>query len=154
MANYKGRRTGTRRIVIWARGQRHEWIVEGTKADGEAFAARKRLELDAGGLSTRVAPIFSEFCKHQYRPYAETNLKESTWRKVRVYQLATLEGFFGRMKLTEIITEEIESYKRARIRSVRPTSVNNELRVLGTESPRLPRRPNYVRPTGMVGLFS
>ena len=86
--------------MIWARGQRHEWIVEGTKADGEAFAARKRLELDAGGLSTRVAPIFSEFCKHQYRPYAETNLKDPTWRKVRVYQLATLEGFFGRMKLT------------------------------------------------------
>jgi hypothetical protein len=28
------------------------------------------------------------------------------------------------------------------------------LRSAEDESPRLPRRPNYVRPTGMVGLFS
>ena len=118
--------------MIWARGKRHEWIVEGTKADGDAFEARKRLELNAETLSTRVAPSFSEFCKHQYKPYAETNLKTSTWKKVRIYQLATLEEFFGSKRLTEITTEEIESYKGVRSRAVRPSSVNNELRVLRT----------------------
>ena len=141
MPNYKGRRPGTRRIMIWARGKRHEWIVEGTKADGDQFEARKRLELNAESLSTRVAPSFSEFCKHQYRPYAETNLKRSTWKKVRIYQLATLEEFLGTKKLTEISTEEIESYKRVRARAVRPSSVNNELRVLRTVL-------NYAAETG------
>lgn len=130
MPNYKGRRAGTRRVVIWVRGRGLEWIVGGSKADGDAFEARKRLELEAEGLTKRVAPIFSEFCKHQYKPYAETNLKASTWKKVRVYQVATLREFFGDMKLTEITTEEIERYKRERVRAVGPTSINNELRVL------------------------
>jgi hypothetical protein len=74
MSNYKGRRPGTRRVVIWAHGKRHEWIVEGTKGDADKFEARKLLELGAEPLSTRVAPSFSEFCKHQYRPYAELNV--------------------------------------------------------------------------------
>jgi integrase len=110
-------------------------------ADGDQFEARKRLELNAESLSTRVAPSFSEFCKHQYKPYAETNLKASTWRKVRIYQLATLEAVFGTQKLTGISNEQIESYKRLRARAVRPSSVNNELRVLRTVL-------NYAAETG------
>jgi integrase len=132
MSNYKGRRRGTRRVVIWAQGRSHEWIVAGTKADGDAFEARKRVELEAGTLTKRAAPTFYEFCERQYRPFAEANLKASTWGKVRTYQLATLVEFFGQKKLTEITTEDVESFKRVRARSVLPSSVNNELRVMGT----------------------
>jgi len=132
MPNYKGRRKGTRRIVIWHQGKPLEWIVDGTKADGDAFEARKRIEIQANALSKRTAPTFSDFCVHQYKPYAETNLKKSTWKNVRIYQVATLTEFFGAMKLTEISTEEVETYKRLRVKSVIPNSVNNELRVLCT----------------------
>jgi integrase len=132
MPNYKGRRKGTRRIVIWAQGKSHEWIVEGTKADGDAFEARKRVELEAGTLSTRSAPAFLDFCSLQYRPHAEANLKASTWKNVRIYQVTTLAEFFGAMKLTEIDDNAIELYKAERRQKVKPSSVNNELRVLKT----------------------
>ena len=132
MPNYPGRRKGTRRIVIWTKNRRNEWIVQGTKADGDAFEARKRLELNAGLLSTRAAPTFSDFAKHQYVPFAQVNLKRSTWLKVRRYQLATLRDFFGPMRLTEISAEAIERYKMARAGDIGRSSVNNELRVLRT----------------------
>lgn len=132
MPNYKGRRKGTRRIVIWQKGKPLEWIIEGSKADGDTFESQKRIDLQAFALSKRTAPTLSDFCLHQYKPYAETNLKRSTWRNVRVYQVATLTEFFGEMKLTEISTEQIEAFKRQRVKSVIPNSVNNELRLLRT----------------------
>lgn len=132
MPNYPGRRKGTRRIVIWTKNRRNEWVVRGTKADGDAFEARKRLELNAGLLTTRAAPTFSDFAKHQYIPHAQVNLKRSTWLKVRRYQLATLREFFGPMRLTEISGEAIERYKVTRAAEIGKSSINNELRVLRT----------------------
>jgi len=131
MPNYRGRRAGTRRVVIWARGKALEWIVEGTKKEGDAFEARKRLELEASKLSTRTAPTFSDFCEHHFKPYAQTNLSASTWRNVYVYQLATLREFFGAKKLTDIGVEDVEQYKRLRLRAdVGASSINNELKRL------------------------
>ncbi len=131
-ATYKGRRPGTRRVVIWAKGKAHEWVVTGTKAEAEAFEARKRLELQADQLSARTAPTFCDFCLQKYQPYAETNLKESTWRKSRKYQVANLIEFFGSMRLTAIDTGVVEDFKSERIDEVGRTTVNNELRLLGT----------------------
>jgi integrase len=132
MANYKGRKPGTRRIVLWVEGRSREWVIQGTKADGEQFAAKKRLELEAAKQSQRSDPTFSEFCAAEYRPHAETHLKESTWKKVRIYQLATLIEFFGRTRLSKFSAAESERYKRNRLQDVKPSAVNNELRVLGT----------------------
>lgn len=133
MPNYKGRRPGTRRIVIWANGKPNEWVIEGTKADGDAFEARQRLELEAGRLSTRTAPLFCDFCQLQYRPHAEKHLKHSTWHNVRKYQLATLIGFFGPTKLTDIEHADVEEFKDERLEAgTGPSSINNELRVLRT----------------------
>jgi integrase len=132
MPNYKGRTPGTRRVVIWAQGKRHEWIVDGTRADGDAFEARKRVELEAGTLSNRTAPTFSDFSKLQYKPYAEANLKASTWQNVRIYQVATLTEFFGTRRLTEIDNNSIEAFKFHRRQAIGPASINNELRVLKT----------------------
>lgn len=133
MAIYKGRSPGTWRVVVWAKNRSHERIVEGKKSDAEAYEAKLRLELAAQRkVATRTAPSFSSFCASHYRPHAERHLGNRTWRTVRIYQVATLESFFGEMKLTEISTEEVESYKRVRLKDVGPSSVNNELRVLRT----------------------
>lgn len=130
MANYKGRRPGTRRVVIWAKGERHEWIVEGTKVDGDSFEARKRLELEARPAArARAVPTFSDFLKDHYRPHAETHLKRSTWHNVRIYQVATLNAHFGPKRLSEFTLQDVEAYKVID-RSAGPTAVNNELRVL------------------------
>jgi integrase len=132
MANYKGRRPGTRRIVIWNQGHPQEWIIEGTKQDGERFEASKKLELEAQSVERRVVPTFSEFCKAEYRAHAKAHLKDSTWRKVRTYQVTTLIEHFGPLKLNAITLTDIERFKRNRLSEVGASSINNELRILKT----------------------
>jgi integrase len=135
MPNYPGRRKLTRRVVISHQGKQLEWIVEGTKADGDAFEARKRLELKALGEQKRTAPKFSELCE-LYALHAESHLKESTWKRVRIYQVATLVEHFGKLKVDSIGVENIDAFKRTRLaqrmrgKPIGPTAVNNELRVL------------------------
>lgn len=128
MPNYKGRRPGTRRIVIWSEGSSREWVIEGTKKDGDVFEARKKLELDARAES-RADPRFSKVCE-EYALHAEQHLKASTWQKVRIYQVATLSEFFGRTRLAALKVADVDAFKQHRRKSVGITTVNNELRVL------------------------
>lgn len=130
MANYPGRRRSTRRIVIWSRGRSHEWIVSGTKADGAAFEARKRLELQSAETERRSVPRISEFCLGEYRLFAETNLRRTTWHRGRKYQVATIIEHLGELRLTDLSTAAIERFKRERAQQVMASSVNNDLRVL------------------------
>lgn len=131
MPIYQGRRKGTWRVTIYHQRKLTEWIVEGTRAEAKSFEARKRVELDVGRASNRAAPTLSEFCRTVYEPHAEHHLKESTWKNVRCYQVATLREHLGGLKLTELGPEAIDRYQRARLAAkLRPTSVNNELRVL------------------------
>lgn len=130
MPNYKGRKPGTRRVVIWVQGRPIERIVQGTKKEAEAFEARLRVELEVAAPTTRTAPTFGVFSSDVYEPHAKRHLRESTWKKVRAYQVATLVQHLGALKLTDITTEAIETYKRER-RGNAP-GVNNELRVLRT----------------------
>lgn len=139
MAVYPGRRKGTWRVILWARlpgearSTQREWMVPGLHREALEFEARKRVELAAGQAQEfRVAPSFSEFSKNQYQPHAEKHLKESTWRKVRIYQLATLNQHFGPKRLSSISLADVEAYKNLRSTQVRASSINNELRVLRT----------------------
>lgn len=133
MPIYKGRRPGTWRVVIWAGNQSHESIVEGTKSDAAAFEARRRLELSARSQTAkRVVPDFETFCVESYRPHALVHLKASTWSKVRRYQVEYLCAYFGPKRLDDIAAEDVEQWKSARAAEVGPTTVNNELRLLGT----------------------
>lgn len=130
MPNYKGRRKGTRRIVIWNKtGKPSEWIIEGTKEDGDKFEARKRIELQTQGDARRSAVTFSDLCR-EYALHAEAHLKESTWHKVRVYQVATLSEHLGAIKTDKLTVSAIDRFKSRRRESVTAASVNNELRVL------------------------
>ena len=131
MPIYKGRRPGTHRVVIWANNQSHESVVEGTKAEARAFEARRRVELEQEQLSTRVSPSFSDFVKDVYTPHALLHLRASTWNEVRVYQVDTLDAFFGKTKLSAITERLVDRFKVSRV-GRRNSSINNELRVLGT----------------------
>jgi integrase len=131
MPVYKGRRPGTWRVVIWSKGTQTETTIEGTKAEAKSFEARRRVELDADQLSTRVSPTFGDFATEVYAPHAIEHLEGSTWSKVRKYQVATLVGFFGKTKLTSIDAALVDRFKASR-RPNQASSINNELRVLGT----------------------
>jgi integrase len=127
----KGRRTGTWRVTVWATGRQHEEIFEGPRGEALEHEARMRLSLvGSGRLTQRIAPRFFEFCAAVYEPHARVHLAASTWN-VRSYQMATLVGFFGAFRLTELSTALVDAYKTERRKLVGPTTVNNELRVLG-----------------------
>jgi integrase len=115
--------------VIWSNGKPLEWIVEGSKADGDKFESRKRIELQTQGDARRSAILFSDLCK-EYALHAEAHLKESTWKKVRVYQVATLSEHLGSAKTDKLTVGAIDRFKARRRETISAASVNNELRVL------------------------
>jgi hypothetical protein len=120
------------RVVIWRRGERHDWVLRGTKAEAKAFEASKVLELQAAEpLDKQTAPLFSEFSTGPYAAHARVHLRKGT-RNIRKYQLATLIGHFGAVKLTEIAEDRIEAFKNHRIEvdGVGPSTVNSELNAL------------------------
>lgn len=142
MSNYPGRRRGTRRIVIWSEGKPLEWVFEGSRAEGDKFEARQRLELAAREGARRAVPRFSKLCE-EYGLHAEQHLKATTW-KVRVFQLANLIEFFGQKPADAISVPMVDAYKAHRRQTlsvrgpnankdlVEPSTVNAELRVLRT----------------------
>ncbi len=144
MSNYQGRTKGTRRIVIWHDGKRHERIVEGSKKEGDEYEAKWRLDfLGLDAVDPKLVPAFSDFCVTRYRPHAEKHLKASTWKQVRIYQIDTLCKHLGHFKIDQVDSaENIERYKDVRIKEkvfrhgkwhpIKPSSINNELRVLRT----------------------
>lgn len=133
MPNYKGKRPGTRRIVIWASGRPREWIVQGTKRDGEEFEAKKRLELRAqlAPSTRRVAVTFFALCE-EYAVHAEQHLKASTWSS-RKFQIDALTTHMGAVRLPEMTSGLVDAFKKKRRDDgLMPSSINNELRVLRT----------------------
>ena len=133
MPIYPGRRKGTWRVTVWTGGRQHEETVEGPRADALEHEARMRLALGAATrLKQRLAPSFSVFSTAEYSPHALARLGADTWRKVRRYQVATLREFFGDFRLSDLSTALVDRYVADRSRTIGATSVNNELRVLGT----------------------
>lgn len=141
MPNYPGKRKGTRRIVIWAKlegeakSRPREWVITGTKTDADDYEARKRIDLlqQKGAAEFRTVPTFEVFCVERYKPHAKSHLKESTWSKVRRYQVETLCKHFGGIKLSELAVLDVERFKEQRTQGgTGASSVNNELRVFRT----------------------
>lgn len=118
------------RVRIWSQGRiAVDETVNGLKRDALAHEARKRAELEAGTLERRVAPTFSDFCLTEYQVHARSHLSPKTWTNRR-YQIAELVEAFGDIQLTHITPRDIEQYKTRRRRSVGPSTVNDELKVL------------------------
>lgn len=132
MPNYPGKLTGRRRIVIWHNGKPREWVIEGTKRDGDEFEARKRLELKLEVPTERRAAVtFFELCE-EYAVHGERHLKASTWQ-TRTYQIDALTTHMGGVRITELNPGLVETFKLARLEAkVTAPSINNELRILRT----------------------
>jgi integrase len=131
MPVYKSKRPGVWRIVVWIKGRPRETTFRGSKADAERREALLRLEGETPG-DQRETPTLSAFCSAVYSAHAKLHLRKSTWT-VRVYQLAALCAVLGEVPLTDLTTKTIDDYKAQRIADgLRASSVNNELRVLGT----------------------
>jgi integrase len=118
------------RVVIYFRGKRRDWIVDGQKADAEAFEARKRIDLEAGRVEARVVPRLLDFLTKQYVPHAAKRLKARTLSN-RQYQLATIGERLGSLKLTEITDAEILDYQNTRLDSgIAASTINDDVKVL------------------------
>lgn len=121
------------RVVIFHRGQRHDFILDGTKAEAKQFEAAKRVEFRALDPVTagRTVPSFSEFCRGAYRTHALEHLKKRTWSN-RTYTIANLVEHFGSLKLTEIQVGTVDEYKRQRrhVDGIKASTINDELKVL------------------------
>src|SRR5689334_15944152 len=139
MPNYPGKRKGTRRIVIWTRlegdekSKPREWVITGSKADGDAFEARKRIELgEQSRVEIRTVPLFSSFCVDRYAPHARRHLKAGTWER-RHYQVVTLIRHFGKTKINAITLADVERFKDVRFEEgLKAISINGELSLLRT----------------------
>lgn len=133
MPNYPGKLPGRRRVTIYWQGKQHEWVVKGTKRQGDEFEARKRIELQAraGGVERRVAVTFFELSL-EYAVHAEHHLKASTWRS-RKFQIDALTTHLGDVRVSELGPGHVESFKLVRLgQKLKPSSINNEVRVFGT----------------------
>jgi integrase len=119
------------RVVIWVRGERHDFIHDGPKKEAKTWEARKRLELEAKAPgSLRVVPSFSDFAEGPYKANAKKRLKARTWSN-REYTLATLIEHFDKTKMNAITTAEVEAYTDSRLaKKIRATTINDELKVL------------------------
>jgi integrase len=122
------------RVRVWHQGQRQDWIVEGTKKEALEFEATKRVERKSTDPrhAQKNVPSFSNFSTETYKPHAQLHLKLSTYRN-RTYTLATLIEFFGSTPLDAITVVSIEEYKNRRnAAGIRPSTINDELKVLRT----------------------
>jgi integrase len=129
MSVYPGRTPGTWRVVIRFKGGTDEKIIEGKKSEATQYEAQRRIELQQESIPIQRGAKFS-LVGDEYAEWAPNHLKDSTWRKVRRYQLATLVVFFGSTKVNELSVKLVDKYQSWRIKAgAGVTSINNELRV-------------------------
>jgi integrase len=139
MPTYPGRRRGTQRVTVYHEGRQHEWIVEGSRHDAEAFEVERRRELRSHtAAERRTVPIFSVFCLEEYETHARRHLGGRTWKLARRYLVAQLMRSLGSVRMDEFGPLVIERYKTERLgarprgRPLKPSTINSELRALGT----------------------
>jgi integrase len=133
MPNYPGKLPGRRRITIYWKGKQREWVIEGTKRQGDEFEARKRLELQVkdGPIERRVAVSFLALSL-EYAVFAKQHLKKSTWQS-RKFQIDALTTHMGDVPVSELSKPHVEAFKLKRLEDeLKASSINNELRVFGT----------------------
>lgn len=125
----KEERPGVWRGDLWHQGRRVKLTFHGSAKEAKAYEAKKRLEAEQSGIvNARDVMPFKDFVENKYKPNAELELRDSTF-KIRKYQLNTLVDFFGPMKLTKIDEQQIDAFKKKRSGSAANT-INTELNVL------------------------
>lgn len=119
------------RVVVRSQGQRHDWVIAGSKGDAKEFLATKSLELARRAPSSdRVAPTFSAYCLERYAVDAKNRVGAQTWSNRR-YQIATLVEYFGETRLDRIDVAAIERFMAWRAETEHgAVTINNDLKVL------------------------
>lgn len=125
----KEERPGVWRGDLWHQGRRVKLTFHGSAKEAKAYEAKKRLEAEQSGIvNARDVMLFKDFVENKYKPNAELELRDSTY-KIRKYQLNTLVDFFGPLRLTKIDEQQIEAFKKKRSGAAANT-INTELNVL------------------------
>lgn len=109
---------------------------QNTRGGAEAYEVCLRRELSIHGslnhvIKVEAVPTFAEFAERWYSSYVEVNNKPSECRSKKYILSASLIPFFGRKRLDEIATADIEGYKAEQLkRGNCNKTVNNRLAVL------------------------
>lgn len=130
MPVYRGRTRGTWRVIVSSDGQQREQIVHGTWHAAKQHEATMRLKTPSK-IRLRGGLTLDQLIDGPYAAHAETHLGVETWR-VRKSQLGSVRAKLGRHRIGELSRADLEAYQAARIREVRRSTVNNEVRVLLT----------------------
>jgi len=72
-------------------------------------------------------PTFNNF-KDEYLTYVRDTTKKRSWKRDEL-ALRHLTDYFGKVKLSEIKPQDIDSYKSTRLKKVAPATVNRELEI-------------------------
>lgn len=132
MPVYPGRRPGTQRVVVYANRKNHERTVRGTRRAALLFEAQLRLALGARDEpADRAGLTLSQLCE-RYLSAQRTELRASTWRVRRSQLVAACAVLGPGLPAHECTTARVEDYRGKRASMVRRSTVNNELRALGT----------------------
>jgi integrase len=132
MPVYPGRRPGTYRVVVYAHRRNNERTVRGTRRAALLFEAQLRLELGAHDEpADRAGLTLSQLCE-RYLSAQRTELRASTWRVRRSQLVAACAVLGPELPAHECTTARVEDYRARRAAMVRRSTVNNELRALGT----------------------
>ena len=167
MPNYKGRKPGTRRVIISIKGQRpREKVIRATAAEAKTFEAQWLLELQTSSVSAPIPPPipkFYEICK-AYSVHAESHLKASTWKDCRVYEVARLAEVFGQLPCDALTMAHVDAFKRAQLEKRQASSVNRNLialsavlswaRLAGYDVPNLKWKKLPVRKSDRVQFWT
>ncbi|MBI5021142.1 MAG: site-specific integrase [Ignavibacteriales bacterium] len=111
---------------------------ENSQVGARAFelTLRQRLSRGESIMVTKKEqhlPTFKEFSEQWYTTYVQTNNKASEQKSKRVMLNAHLIPFFGREKIDEITTLQVERYKAEKLKTgLSPKTINNHLIVLRT----------------------
>lgn len=126
-------------IDYWVDGQRKRERGSGSKDEALRILAAKRTDVERGALGFEKKQVlhFSDFAEE----YKKIKASARSIRSIKGY-VKHLAAFFGEEALSKITPERVESYKqkrmrqrirtkdKARIRTVKGSSVNRELAVL------------------------
>jgi len=101
-----------------------------TKTMAQAKLEEKKRQVRRGELDMIGAkiPTLSEFAK-DYLEHIRDIKQNRSWKSA-IHYLNQLKNYFGNKKLSQITSGDIDDYKLARLREVKPATVNRELACL------------------------
>ena len=102
-------------------------IVTKTMAKQILKEKERQVKLGQYDMLNREIPNLNDFAD-EYLTYVRDTTKKRSWKRDEL-ALRHLTDYFGKVKLSEIKPQDIDSYKSTRLKKVAPATVNRELEV-------------------------